>query len=97
VTQPVTVECREAGDGWVCRVTVGDDAGSTTHEVTVSRDVLARLRPDDTAPDQLVSDAFAFLLAREPRDSILRSFDLPVIGRYFHEWEAEIRKGPGES
>ncbi len=35
-------------------------------------------------------DAFAFLLEREPRESILHSFDLPVIGRYFPEWESEM-------
>ena len=34
--------------------------------------------------------AFDFLLTREPRESILRRFDLPVIGRYFPEWEAEV-------
>ena len=33
---------------------------------------------------------FDFLLTREPRESILRRFDLPVIGRYFPDWEAEV-------
>ena len=36
--------------------------------------------------------AFDFLLTREPRESILRRFDLPVIGRYFPEWEAEVAR-----
>jgi hypothetical protein len=94
VSQPVAVSCHEAEDGWTCRVTVGDDAGATTHDVTVSRELLGQLRPGDATPDRLVADAFAFLLAREPRESILRSFDLPVIGRYFPGWEAEIRKRP---
>ena len=31
-----------------------------------------------------------FLLAREPRESILGRFDLPLIGRYFPEYEREI-------
>jgi hypothetical protein len=87
-----SVRCNERGDGWACSVTVGDDAAATTHEVTVSREVLARLRPDEAAPDDLVADSFAFLLAREPRESILRSFELPVIGRYFPEWEGEIAR-----
>jgi hypothetical protein len=91
MTPRVSVACREAGDGWSCRVQVGDDPAATTHDVTVSREVLARLRPDASAPDELVADSFAFLLAREPRESILRAFELPVIGRYFPEWEAEIR------
>ena len=75
-----SVNCVERGDGWACSVTVGDDAAATTHEVTVSRDVLARLRPDEVAPDGLVADSFAFLLAREPRepfdDDPLQNFEV---------------------
>ena len=43
-------------------------------------------------PEDLVREAFAFLLEREPKESILRSFDLQVIGRYFPEWEGEMRR-----
>ena len=35
---------------------------------------------------------FEFLLAREPKESILPSFEIPVIGRYFPEFEREIRR-----
>ena len=52
---------------------------------------LARLAPGDTDPSDLVARSFAFLLAREPKTSILRRFDLPVIARYFPEYEREIR------
>lgn len=38
----------------------------------------------------LVEASFAFLLEREPKESILREFDLTVIGRYFPEYEQEI-------
>lgn len=92
MTQPVSVTCFEGADGWSCRVTVGDDPRATTHEVTVSSEELARLRPDDATPEPLVADVFTFLLAREPRESILREFDLPVIGRYFPDWEREIAR-----
>ena len=88
----IEVGCRAEGTRWVCSVVVGVDSGATHHEVTVSRDLLAELRPGAGAPDQLMRDSFTFLLEREPRESILRSFDLPLIGRYFAEWEAEMRK-----
>jgi hypothetical protein len=39
-----------------------------------------------------VRRSFEFLLAREPKESILRSFDLPVIGRYFPEFVRVIRR-----
>lgn len=93
--QPISVVCRPGDDGWQCQVTVGDDARATQHEVTVDQRLLGRLRPGAADPVGLVSDSFEFLLAREPRESILRSFDLPLIGRYFPDWESEIRQRRG--
>lgn len=90
--QLVNLECHPDGDGWRCMVSVGGDAGPTRHEVRVSREILERLRPGDVEPDALVRDSFAFLLAREPRESILPSFELQVIGRYFPEWGAHVRR-----
>ena len=54
---------------------------------------LARLDPGAASPDDLVRRSFDFLLAREPPSSILRSFDLMEIGRYFPEYEATIISG----
>lgn len=91
MTHDVAIDCRPDRDGWTCDVRVGNDDGATRHTVTVARGVLERLRPEADDPEQLVRDAFAFLLDREPRESILGSFELPVIGRYFPEWEAGRR------
>lgn len=92
MSERVAVACAPDGAGWTCEITVGTDAGATRHRVTVDAALLARLRPGDAEPDELVRDAFAFLLAREPPESILREFALPVIGRYFPDWESEIRR-----
>lgn len=54
---------------------------------------LARLAPGATEPSDLVRRSFEFLLAREPKESILRSFELPAIGRYFPEYERSIGMG----
>jgi hypothetical protein len=78
-----------AGDGWDCTVTVRN-GGETHHRVLVSRADLARLAPGASDPVSLVEASFAFLLEREPKESILREFDLTVIGRYFAEYEREI-------
>jgi hypothetical protein len=86
------VTCRRAGAGWICDVTVGGSPAPTTHAVAVSDDDLAYLAPDASDPGDLVRRSFAFLLAREPGTSILARFDLPVIGRYFPEYEREIRR-----
>jgi hypothetical protein len=37
-----------------------------------------------------VEESFAFLLEREPKESIMREFDLTVIARYFPDFEQEI-------
>lgn len=71
-------------------VNVTDDTGTTVHKVRVSAVDLRRLAPS-TEPAILVEASFRFLLEREPKEAILRTFDLPVIGRYFPEYEEEIR------
>jgi hypothetical protein len=87
----IEVTKRTRSDGWTCRVLVRDDDGSTTeHDVWVSREDLARLVPDASDPIDLVRRSFAFLLEREPKESILRSFELPEIGRYFPDYERTI-------
>jgi hypothetical protein len=92
MTQPTDIVCREEGARWVCSVRVGDDPAATHHEVTASRDLLELMRPGAEGPDELIRASFVFLLEREPREAILRSFDLPVIRRYFPEWERAIAR-----
>lgn len=92
MSEGVAVACSVSGSGWTCDVSVGTDAAATHHRVTVDRALLDRLRPGAEQPDELVRDSFAFLLAREPREAILREFELPVIGRYFSDWESEIAR-----
>jgi hypothetical protein len=69
------------------------EAGSeTTHDVTVSPNDYTRLTSGKTEPEELVRRSFEFLLEREPKESILTRFDLSVIGRYFPEYEKEIKR-----
>jgi hypothetical protein len=41
-------------------------------------------------PERVIAAAFAFLLDREPKESILPRFDVTVISRYFPEFETEL-------
>ena len=88
----VSVRCVPDADGYLCHVTLGDDAAATQHEVSVTAGDLAELGGNTTQPETLVAASFAFLLERESRESILARFDLPVIGRYFPEYPAEIAR-----
>jgi hypothetical protein len=95
----IAVACEPAvdGAGWRCQVTVGDDPGATRHEVRLSTEDLDRLgaAADVVGVEALVAASFAFLLEREPRESILPAFALPVIGRYFPGYETQIRRRLG--
>lgn len=63
----------------------------TTHMVSVQPEYAKKVA--GSAPvEKLVHASFEFLLARESNTSILSSFELPVIGRYFPEYEEEIGK-----
>ena len=63
------------------------EATTTTHMVTVSQDYYQKLTRGKITPETLIEKSFEFLLARESNTMILSSFDLPVIGNYFPEYE----------
>ena len=73
------------------RVTV-EGRTTTTHRVTLSPSYYERLTGKRVTPELLVEKSFEFLLQREGNTSILSSFELPVIGRYFPEYEKTIEK-----
>ncbi|HKE87714.1 MAG TPA: hypothetical protein VKB50_28365 [Vicinamibacterales bacterium] len=60
--------------------------------VTTTAQDVARYAPPGASPERLIEASFEFLLEREPASSILSTFALPVIERYFPEYPAEIRK-----
>ena len=79
------------GDEW--EVTVAGGV-TTHHRVRVTPADLERFGAGDSA-DTLLEESFRFLLERESNKSILGSFDLPVIGTCFSEYEREIRQRLG--
>lgn len=77
-------------DATTFEVTVSERS-TTTHTVTVAADYAAKLTGGACTVEHLVSRSFTFLLDRESNTSILRQFDLPVIARYFPEYERTIK------
>ncbi len=63
----------------------------TSHTVTLTPDYYRTLCGASVTHEWLLIQAFRFLLDREPNTSILASFDLQDINRYFPEFEEEIR------
>ena len=74
------------------RVRVIEAGSETTHDVTVSPNDYTRLTNGKIELEEVVRRSFEFLLEREPKEWILTRFNLSVIGRYFPEYEREIRR-----
>jgi glycine/D-amino acid oxidase-like deaminating enzyme len=82
----VAVACTAQGRDYRCEVTVYEGGSWTRHVVRLSGHDLERWARGRSAED-LVRDSFAFLLQREPKESILKEFDLSIIKRYFPDYE----------
>ena len=63
---------------------------STIHQVIVSDDIHLKLTDNLITKEVLVKYSFEFLLDREPNTSILRSFEISEISRYFSEYEDKV-------
>jgi len=89
----IDVRCAPTPTGWRCAVTIDDGRRTSSHDVAVATADAVDLAAAADTPDveRLVYETIAFLLEREPKESILRSFDITVVSRYFPDFEAEIR------
>lgn len=87
----INIEIEEEKHGSaVFAVQVTEGGTSSDHKVTVKDEDYQRLAPEGVSRRELVEESFRFLLEREPKSSILSSFELTVIGNYFPEYEDKI-------
>jgi hypothetical protein len=91
------IEVSQTADGDILEfdVVVREGAGETRHHVTMAKGTYERLTGERLTgrhhtPAQCLEAAFRFLLDREPKESILRRFDVDVISRYFPEFEQTL-------
>ena len=73
-------------------VTVTDERGSKKYRVTVNENSYNRFSIGGESRESLIERSFEFLLDRESKESILSSFDITVISRYFPEYEKMITR-----
>jgi len=88
---PASIRVEPSGQGRF-QVTITEGAGQTTHSVSLSPGYYEKLTGKKVPEELLIERSFQFLLERESKESILREFDLPLIGHYFPNYESEIRK-----
>jgi hypothetical protein len=86
----ITVQRVADGELMAFDVIVRDGRGETHHHVTASPEVCERLTGGQGTPEECIQAAFAFLLDREAKESILQRFDVKVVARYFPEFEREL-------
>jgi hypothetical protein len=86
----IQVRLTATGDPLEFEVVVREGKGETRHHVTMARETCEQLTAGKHTPERCLEAAFQFLLDREPKESILRRFDVTVISRYFPEFEREL-------
>lgn len=87
----IEVNATDARSGYAFDVVVREGKSETRHRVTLTEEDLRCFGGGKGGPTALVRESFRFLLEREPKESILARFDLPVIARYFPEYPEAIR------
>ena len=62
----------------------------TKHIVSVTDQMLLNLTNNKISKEELLNFSFNFLIEREPNTSILSSFDITVISKYFPEYPKKV-------
>ena len=86
----IDVKQTKATNPFEFSVTVRDTDGETHHHVTMTQSTYQKLTGGQVSSERFIQAAFQFLLEREPKESILSSFDVTVISRYFPGFEDEV-------
>ena len=71
-------------------VVVREKETQSQHLVTLDDAYYQFLTQGKTPKEDLIRKSFQFLLERESKESILRTFNLQIIKRYFPEYEEEM-------
>ena len=64
----------------------------TMHQVYLSDEVHLDFTNNKISKEELIKFSFEFLLEREPNTSILSSFELNIISKYFPEYLLSVKK-----
>ncbi len=86
----IDVKLTNSGDPFEFDVAVREGDTESRHRVTMTESTYRKLTGEGVGPERCVEAAFQYLLDREPKESILSSFDITVISRYFPSFEDEI-------
>ena len=86
----MSIEIKQESDD-IFIVTVSDKV-TTSHNVTVTDKMLNELTNNRITKYSLIEFSFNYLLDRESSTSILSSFNIEVISRYFSDYREEVKR-----
>jgi hypothetical protein len=78
---------KDTATGWQFLVYLSE---KDKYEVILDKKYWERLTKEKILPEELIKKSFEFLLEREPKEAILKSFNLKVIQTYFPEYEEKM-------
>lgn len=86
----IRVKQTNEADPLAFTVTVTEGADETSHQVTLPQADYQKLTGGKVSAAACVQVAFEFLLEREPKEAILKRFDITVISQYFPDFEHKL-------
>jgi hypothetical protein len=92
MSEIVVREVKSGEELFEYEVEVRESGSTSLHAVTVQREEYEKLTAGGrVSPKVLVEKSFEFLLEREPKESILKNFNLNIISHYFREYPGKIK------
>jgi hypothetical protein len=85
-------EVNQREEGWTFLVEVGHGDDLAEFFVDVDKEYWTRLTTRRIEPAELVRVTFEFLLDKEPKEVILKKFNVSDVSGYFPNYENEIRR-----
>ena len=87
----IAVTAEASFDGWLAQVALRRGALEHHYRVRVPDIAWRRMTGGSVPVEELLRATFEFLLAREPPESILGTFEVTVVPKYFPEYEAAMK------
>jgi len=85
-------EANQSQTGWTFLVELGHGEGLMEYWIEVDKDYWTRLTNRRIEPADLVEATFKFLLEKEPKELILKKFNLADISGHFPNYENEMKR-----
>lgn len=77
--------------GWEFIVAIGDDEETLDFNISLDEDYYNEITGKQISPDELIKKSFEYLLRRESKHTILKSFNLRQIAKYFPDFEEMVK------